>query len=134
MLIAAAGVVIHIGAVFGGASWFEFFRAPPRFSTSAREGTWLAPVAALVIAALMGSCGYYAASALKLVPRPPLQRPGLAVMAGACLIRALLLPLLGTTHPELWNTFEVVAALIWGCAGIGLAVAFSCTGNRANPG
>ena len=81
-------------------------------------------VGGLVIAGLMGSCGYYAASALGWVPRPPLQRAGLSLMACVCLGRALLLPALAVRHPELRNTFAIVAATVWGTAGVGLAVAF----------
>ena len=91
VLIALAGVVIHLGALWAGSSWFVFFHAPEIFTESARAGTWLAPVGGLVIAGLMGSCGYYAASALGCVPRPPLQRAGLSLMACVCLGRALLL-------------------------------------------
>jgi Na+-driven multidrug efflux pump len=124
ILIAAAGVLIHVGALFAGESWFVFFNAPPSVVASARAGTWLAPVSGLAIAGLMGLCGYYAASSIGRVPRPPLQRPGLAAMATVCLVRALLLPVLAVSHPELRNTFEIVAAIVWGVAGAGLAVAF----------
>lgn len=124
ILIAAAGVVIHVGAVIAGPSWFEFFNAPPSVQASARDGTWLAPASALVIAALMGICGAYAASAVGMIRRLPLLTVGLAGMSAICLIRAMLLPVLAVTHPELRNTFEVVAALVWGAAGLGFAVAF----------
>lgn len=124
ILIAAAGVVIHVGALFAGDSWFVFFNAPPSVVASARAGTWLAPVGSLVIAGLMGACGYYAASAIGLVRPPPLQRLALAGMATVCLVRALLLPVLAVPHPELRNTFEIVAAVVWGLAGLGLASAF----------
>jgi hypothetical protein len=122
VLIAMAGVVVHVGAVIAGPSWFVFFNAPPAVLASARAGTWLAPVSTLVIAALMGLCGLYAASAAGLVRRMPLLRLGLAGMAAICLVRAILLPVLAVTHPELRNTFEVVSALIWGAAGVGFAV------------
>ena len=124
MLIAIAGVVIHVGAVVAGPEWFAFFNAPPSVVASARSGTWLAPVSALVIAGLMAICVVYAASAVGLVRRPPLQRLGLAGMAAVCLLRALLLPVLAVHHPELRNTFEVVSALVWGAAGVGFAVGF----------
>lgn len=122
MLIALAGVLIHVGAVIAGPSWFEFFHAPPFIQQSARDETWLAPLSALTIAVLMGLCGIYAASALGVVQRLPCLRPGLLVVALICLFRALLLPLLAVGHPELRNVFEVVSALIWGIAGIGFAV------------
>ncbi|MCU6434022.1 hypothetical protein LPB67_09610 [Undibacterium sp. Jales W-56] len=123
-LIAFAGVIIHVGAVFVGPSWFEFFNAPPRVVTSAREGTWLAPVSALVIAGLMAMCTMYAVSVIGLVRRPPLQRLGLVSIAAVCLLRALILPLLAINHPELRNTFEVVAAIVWFVAGVGFVVGF----------
>lgn len=124
ILIALAGVVIHVGAAIAGPTWFEFFNAPPSVQASARAGTWLAPASALAIAALMGVCGAYAASALKMIPRLPLLTVGLAGMSAVCLIRALLLPVLAISHPELRNTFETVAAIVWGAAGVGFAVAW----------
>lgn len=130
-LIAAAGVVIHVGAVIGGPSWFEFFNAPPSVVASAHAGTWLAPVSALVIAALMGICALYAGSVIGWVRRPHLQRLGLAGMAAVCLLRALVLPPLAIGHPELRNTFEGVSALIWGTAGLGFAVGFRVTAKPA---
>lgn len=123
-LIAVAGVVIHVGAVFGGASWYAFFGAPPFVVASAEAGTWLAPVGALVIAGLMAVCALYAGAALGWVRRLPLQRSALASIAAICLSRALLLPLLGVSHPELWNRFEILSALVWGLAGIGFASGF----------
>lgn len=122
--IALAGVIIHVGAVFGGASWYAFFGAPPRIVASARAGTWLAPVSALVIAGLMAVCAVYAGSVLGLVHRPPLQRPALATMAVVCLLRAFILPPLAIVHPMLLNTFEVASAIVWFVAGVGFAMGF----------
>jgi len=128
ILIATAGVVIHVGAIFAGPTWFAFFNAPPAVLASAHAGTWLAPVSASAIAGLMALCALYAASALGLVRRVPLLRLGLAGMATICIMRASLLPLLAIGHPELRNTFEVISALIWGAAGVGLAVGFKLAG------
>lgn len=124
ILISLSGVVIHVGALFAGLSWFTFFNAPPSVVASYKAGTLLAPVSCLVIAGLMGACGYYAASAIGLVRRPPLQSVGLATMSTICIVRALLLPVFAISHPELRNTFEIVAAIVWGFAGTGSAVGF----------
>ncbi|MBS0160933.1 MAG: hypothetical protein JSR27_11965 [Proteobacteria bacterium] len=132
-IIALAGVAIHVGAVFGGASWYAFFGAPPSIVASARAGTWLAPVSALVIAVLMGICAVYAGSVLGFVRRPPLQRAALATIAAVCLLRALVLPPLAFSHPELRNTFEVVAALVWFIAGIGFGTGFRLSNGSAGP-
>ena len=132
-IVALAGMVIHIGAVFGGASWYSFFGAPPSIVASARAGTWLAPVSALVIAGLMAICAVYACSALGFVRRLPLQRVALATIAAVCLLRGLILPPLALTHPELRNPFEIVAALVWFVAGIGFAVGFRLSSSSAGP-
>lgn len=120
--IAAVGALIHAAAIVGGPPWYVFFNAPPPVVASARAGTLLAPLATSVIAFLMGTCAFYACAALDIVPRPPLLRTGLAVMAAICLLRALILPPLAVTHPELRNTFEFVAMVAWGLAGVGFAL------------
>ena len=132
-IIALAGAAIHVGAVFGGATWYAFFGAPPSIVASARAGTWLAPVSALVIAGLMGICAAYAGSVLGFVRRLPLQRVALATIAAVCLLRGLVLPPLAFAHPELRNTFEVVAALVWFIAGIGFGVGFRLSNGSAGP-
>ncbi|KQQ96232.1 hypothetical protein [Massilia sp. Leaf139] len=124
VLVSSAGVAIHLGALVAGLSWLVFFNAPASVVDSYKAGTWFAPVSCVVIAALMATCGYYAASVLGWVRRPPLQRLGLATMAAICMIRALLLPILAVSNPELRNTFEIVAAAVWGLAGIGFMAAF----------
>jgi hypothetical protein len=120
--IAAVGALIHVAAVPAGPAWYAYFGAPPGVVASARAGTWPAPVGAIVIALLMATCAWYACAALGAVRRPPLLRTGLATMAAICLVRALLLPPLAVTHPELRNTFEVAAAILWGLAGVGFAL------------
>jgi len=124
ILISLFGVAIHVGALFAGLSWFTFFNAPPSVVASYKSGTLLAPVSCLVIAGFMGACAYYAASAIGLVRRPPLQGFGLATMSTVCIVRTLLLPVLAIPHPELRNTFEIVAAIVWGLAGAGFAAGF----------
>lgn len=122
--IAALGAAIHLGAIVGGPSWFAFFGAPPSIVASARDGTWQAPISAAVIAGLMAVCALYACSAAGLVRRLPLLRPALAGMAAVCLARGLALIPFSIKYPELINTFEVVAAIIWSIAGVGFAVGF----------
>jgi hypothetical protein len=75
----------------------------------------------------MAMCAWYACAALGAVRRPPLLRTGLATMAAICLVRAFLLPPLAVSHPELRTTFQVVAAILWGLAGIGFALGVRTT-------
>lgn len=122
--IAAIGVIIHLAAIVGGPAWYAFFGAPPQIVASARNGTWLAPVSTAAIALLMGLCAIYACSAAGLIRRLPLLRPALASIATVCLVRGFLLIPLAIQHPELFNTFEVIAALVWATAGFGFALGF----------
>jgi hypothetical protein len=128
--IAAAGALIHVAAIPAGPSWYAWFGAPPAVVASARAGTWFAPAGALAIAALMATCAWYACAALDMVRRPPLLRTGLAVMAAICLLRAAALPALAVTHPELRNTFDIVAAIVWGLAGAGFALGYAAVRRR----
>ncbi|MBC3872073.1 hypothetical protein [Undibacterium flavidum] len=123
-IIALIGVVIHLATIVAGPSWYVFFGAPPKIVQSARDGTWIAPVGGLVIAGLMAICAAYAFSALGVIRRLPLLRTGLAGMATICLLRALVLWPLMINHPELRNTFEIVASIVWGLAGVGFVFGF----------
>lgn len=123
-IIALIGVAIHIAAIIGGPSWYAYFGAPPSIVQSARDGTWLAPVGGLIIAGLMAICAAYAFSALGVIRRLPLLRTGLAGMAIICLLRAFVLWPLMINHPALRNTFEIVASIVWGLAGVGFVFGF----------
>jgi hypothetical protein len=125
--ISFVGVFIHIAAIFGGPSWFQFFGAPPVIVESSRDGTLLAPVGSSLIALLMGLCGVAALSALGVLRRLPLLRLVLAFIAAICLLRAVSVVPIAVLRPDLMNTFEVIAAIVWGLAGFGFAVAFVST-------
>lgn len=125
LAISLIGVVIHVAAIIAGPSWYAFFGAPPLVVASAQAGTWLAPVSAAGIAVLMGICAMYAASALGLIRRLPLIRTMLAGIAVICLLRAFVLVPAAFIHPELFNVFEVVAALTWAIAGAGFVAGLS---------
>ena len=123
-LITALGALIHLLAPVAGPGWYAFFGAPPPIVASARAGTWLAPVSALGIALLMGLCAAYACSTIGAIRRLPLLRTALASIAAICLLRALILVPLAFNHPELRTTFQIVAAIVWGLAGIGFSAGF----------
>jgi len=116
--IAALGAIIHIAAVLAGPAWYRFFGAPAVIVQSAEQGTWLAPLSTLGIAAAMALCAAYALSALGHFPPLPLLTPVLWGIALVCMLRASVLLPIALRHPELLTTFNVVGSLIWGLAGI----------------
>jgi hypothetical protein len=131
--IAAFGAAIHLAAIIGGPSWYVFFNAPAQVVASARDGTWLAPVSAGIIAVLMALCALYAISATGVIRRLPLIRLGLFSIATVCLLRAFVLFPLALKFPALWNTFELVAALVWATAGVGFALGFRVAKKTSGP-
>lgn len=46
------GGLLHIVALIAGPDWIAFFQAPALIVESAHQGTWVAPVASLVITGL----------------------------------------------------------------------------------
>ena len=115
------GGLLHIVAILAGPDWIAFFQAPPVIVESAHQGTWLAPVASLVITGLMWLCSFYAFSGAGLLPRVYLLCTGLGVIAAICILRGMIaIPLL-IWRPILWNHlgwFELIASLIWFSIGV----------------
>jgi hypothetical protein len=110
-LIAAATAFWHLLCIIGGPSWYAFARAPQVIVESAKQGTFLAPAGAFVIAGLMLSCTAYAFSAAGLIRKIPLLKSALATIAFMCLARAF------AAAPMLFNstidTWEAVASSGW---------------------
>jgi hypothetical protein len=118
-VISAVGSVIHLAAIPMGAPWLRTFRAPRCVVQSAEQGTLLAPVSALVIAALMALCASYALSALTLFPKLPFLRPALlAIGLLGCLRGIAVVPLFALNWSAV-TTFDIIATSIWFVAGVG---------------
>jgi len=128
-----AGALLHVVvALSGRADWVAFFRAPAIIVQSMRDGGWLGPLTGLAIGALMQIAGCYAFSGAGLLPRLPLLRTALILLAAIGLLRGLFVPLSLLVHPPLitrYGMFEWVAAAIWG--GIGLCFAIGAAVLRA---
>jgi hypothetical protein len=145
-LLAAAlgctgGALLHlVVAVSGRADWVAYFRAPAAIVQSVRDGGWLGPLSGLAIAALMQLAGCYALSAAGLVRHLPLLRTGLVALAAIGLLRGLIIPLSVLADPVLiarYQTFDWVAAAIWGsiglCFAVGAVQAILSPGTRPPP-
>jgi hypothetical protein len=112
-------------ALSGRADWVAYFRAPAAIVQSMRDGGWLGPLSGLAIAALMQLAGCYALSAAGAIRRLPLLRTGLVALATLGLLRGLIIPLSLLAYPALvagYQTFDWVAATIWGSIGLCFAI------------
>lgn len=116
-----SGALLHIVALIGGPSWIAFVGAPPSIVHSAREGTWLAPVTTLGIAAILTVWALYAFSGIGWIRPLPLLKPVLGVIAVIFTLRGLMvLPFLGQANlSSAFDLFAVAASLgilVLGCA------------------
>ncbi|TXI93008.1 MAG: hypothetical protein E6Q34_05850 [Burkholderiaceae bacterium] len=116
--IASFGAIIHWIAPFLGVDWYRFLTSPQWVVNSARNGTWQAPVGAVVVGALMQTCGMFALSATGIVQRLPFLRTATCFIAILCTLRgALIFPLLWMV-PKRLTAFDITASFVWLCAGI----------------
>jgi hypothetical protein len=76
-VIAAASTIWHLLCIVGGPSWFAFARAPQQIIDSAQQGTLLAPLGTIVVAALMFACTVFSFSAAGLIRKVPLLKSAL---------------------------------------------------------
>ena len=115
-LISTFAAIWHLLCIIGGPSWFEFARAPQEIINSARQGTWLAPVSAVLIATLMFICSLYALSAIHVIRPLPLLKTALIVISSMCLIRGvIIIPYLIQFGFDMW---EFIAAIVWFFVGV----------------
>lgn len=93
LVLAGAGSLaasaLHLACIVGGAEWYRFFGAGERMARMAERGHWYPTVLTLGIAAVLGAWALYAWSGAGLIPRLPLLRPGLCLITGVYLLRAL---------------------------------------------
>jgi hypothetical protein len=115
--IAAASAIWHLLCIWGGPSWFAFARAPQQIIDSAQQGTLLAPIGTVVVAALMFSCTVFALSAVGLIRKIPLVKPALITIAILCTLRGLIaIPTF--TNPTGLDLWQIIASTVWFYVGI----------------
>ncbi|WP_245217592.1 hypothetical protein [Rheinheimera maricola] len=116
-VIASAAAIWHLLCIWGGPGWFAFARAPGQIIDSAEQGTLLAPVGTVIVAALMFACTVFAFSAVGLIRKVPLVKPALITIAVLCTARGLIaIPTFVTAAGvDIW---QIVASTVWLYVGI----------------
>jgi len=115
-LIAAATAFWHLLCIVGGPDWYAFARAPRVVVESAKQGTFLAPSGAILIAILMFTCTAYSFSGAGLIKPIPFLKPVLFTISLICLIRSMVaIPYLVSSKLDVW---ELVASSGWFFVGI----------------
>ncbi len=116
------GGLLHILIIFGGYYWHQYFHAPQFILESVSAGTWLAPIAGIIVASLFILSGLYALSAAGLVRRLPFLKLGLLVIGILFTVRGLLLFHLIYWKPEVIDAFRVISGLIFLFSGLAFLV------------
>ena len=89
-LLTGAASLMHVAIIFGGPAWYRFFGAGERMAQLAARGAASPAVLTAGIAAVLGIWSLYALSGAGVIPRLPLLRPVLMLIAGVYLARGVL--------------------------------------------
>ena len=116
-LIAGFAAVWHLLMIVGGPSWYAFARAPQYIVDSAKEGTFIAPLGAVAIAALMFICTAYSFSGAGLFGKIPLLKLALPIISFICLARGLYISPIFYSLKVL-GTWHLVASSVWFFVGV----------------
>lgn len=117
-LIAIAIAIAHLSCIFLGPACFEAQLAPAVLIESSANGTWLAPIATIIVSGLFILCALFALSGAGLIRKLPLTNMTLIVIAGLCLLRGIATVPLSSLFPEMVNTYSVIAGMVWFLTGV----------------
>jgi hypothetical protein len=114
-VLSAIAAAMHVGIIFGGPGWYRFFGAGEQFAQAAARGALYPGLVTAGIATVLAVWSAYAFSGAGLIPRLPLIRTALVLIAGIYLLRGLFLipALIQGNAFMIWSS---VIVLIFGAA------------------
>ncbi len=80
--------LLHVACIFGGPDWYRFFGAGEAIAQSAENGSWQPAIMTAIIATIILGWAAYAFSAIAILPKLPLLRTGLVLIAAVLLLRS----------------------------------------------
>lgn len=110
--LSAGAAVLHLAIIVGGANWYRFFGAGEGMARLSERGSSTPALITLGIAAILALWSAYAFSGAGLLPRFPLLRTGLILIATVYLLKGLLLIPSLILKPALVDAFVVWSSLI----------------------
>ena len=87
--LSAIAALLHIGCIMFGAPWYRFFGAGEQMAQLALAGDWRPTLITSCIVLLLSACSLYALSGAGVIPRLPLLRTALCLIAGIYLLRGI---------------------------------------------
>jgi len=119
-ILSLIAALLHIFCIIGGEDWYRVLGAGEKMAMLAAQGSWIPTLVTLFVASILTVWACYAFSGAGILPRMPLLKVGLFIIAFIYIARGLvLLPLsLGwLNETEQSNTFwfwSSVICLVYG--------------------
>lgn len=124
--LSAALAVLHCAVIVIGAPGYRYFGAPDEFARQAEAGSFAPAILTGFFAVIFAVWAGYGFGGARMIPRPPLVRLGLVLIAGVYLLRglsvvpeALLLLQQPDAFPLRFLFFSIVSLLIGVCYAAG---------------
>ena len=110
--LSVLAALLHIACIFGGPDWYRFFGAGEGMARAAARGDLRPTLITLAIGAILLIWAAYAFSGAGSLPRLPLLRTGLVVIAAIYLLRGLIFVPLHLWRPQHSDSFAIWSSLI----------------------
>lgn len=110
--LSVVAVLLHIACIFGGPDWYRFFGAGEGMARAAARGDWTPALITLGITTVLLLWAAYAFSGAGSLPRLPLLRTGLIVIAAIYLLRGLIFVPFHLWRPQHSDNFAIWSSLI----------------------
>ncbi|GAO77098.1 MULTISPECIES: hypothetical protein [unclassified Sphingopyxis] len=110
--LSVLAALLHIACIFGGPDWYRFFGAGEGMARAAARGDLRPTLITLAIGAILLVWAAYAFSGAGSLPRLPLLRTGLIVIAAIYLLRGLIFVPLHMWRPQHSDSFAIWSSLI----------------------
>lgn len=124
--LSAALALLHIVVIVLGPPGYRYFGAPDEFATMTEAGSLAPAMLTAVFAVIFGVWAVYGFGGARMIPRPPMVRLGLVVIAAVYILRglsavpeALLLLRTPGAFPVRFLLFSIASLLIGICYALG---------------
>src|SRR5918995_4720090 len=87
--LSAALAVLHVIVIVIGPAGYRYFGAPDEFATMAEAGSFAPAVLTAVFALIFALWAVYGFAGARLIPRPPMVRLALVLIAAVYIVRGL---------------------------------------------
>ena len=117
-LIAMGNAIAHLSCIFIGPACYAAQMAPPILVESARNGTYLAPIANIFVSAIFIVLGLYALSAAGVGRKLPLLKYVIFTVATLCIVRGILPLQFWLRYPDKVNDVAFYYGVGWFVTGL----------------